>query len=100
MTSHPYGVKTILTVQAGRENMRTTTLIFSACWRPGQQGWTGLRQKSGTPQLNNTASGCNAAHALIVGGYLKRDDLREMTVSAVQQTHFTFHPCEALARTT
>lgn len=45
-------------------------------------GWTRV---DGEEKLNATARACSAAHALIKGGYLSRDDLRELSVKAAQE---------------
>jgi ParB-like chromosome segregation protein Spo0J len=45
-------------------------------------GWTATHSKRGTELLNNTARACNAAYALIAGGYINRDDLSGISVSA------------------
>jgi ParB/Sulfiredoxin domain len=47
-------------------------------------GWTRL-QASSTVIMNDTASAANAAHALIEGGYIARDDLRDMSVKAAKE---------------
>jgi len=46
-------------------------------------GWT-RAEKRGTDQLSDTAVACASAHALISGGYLKRDDLADLTVNAAR----------------
>jgi len=45
-------------------------------------GWTQSRNGELVGQLNHTARACHAAYALIKGGYISRDDLRGMPVSA------------------
>lgn len=47
-------------------------------------GWT--RKADGSEdRMNHAASACNAAHALITGGYLGRDDLHEMSIETANQ---------------
>jgi hypothetical protein len=52
-------------------------------------GWTETKDK--TDQLNATARACHAALSLISGGYLSRDDLRNMSIASareiVERTH-------------
>ena len=45
-------------------------------------GWTQMQTVRDTAQLNDTARACNAAFALIKGGYLARDDLGGVSVRA------------------
>lgn len=47
-------------------------------------GWTDIRSISGTPQLNQTARACHAAHALISAGHLNRADLADLSLKAVR----------------
>jgi hypothetical protein len=42
-------------------------------------GWTELHQQE-TPQLNATARACQSAYALIQGGYVQREEFRELNV--------------------
>jgi ParB/RepB/Spo0J family partition protein len=48
-------------------------------------GWTRGHSTRPTDQLNATASACNAAYALIAGGYLDREDLRGMSVRSARE---------------
>jgi hypothetical protein len=45
-------------------------------------GWTRI-QGGKYHILNDTASACHAAYALIIGGHMSRDDLIDMSVKAV-----------------
>lgn len=47
-------------------------------------GWT-RRHHTGNDTINNTASACNAAYALINAGHLNREDLTNLAVSNVLQ---------------
>lgn len=48
-------------------------------------GWTRLRTAAeGTLQLNDTASACHSAYALIVGGYMGRDDFADLSVKSAR----------------
>lgn len=47
-------------------------------------GWTDIQSKHGHRQLNHTALACNAAYALIEGGYMARESFQDLTVSAAR----------------
>jgi ParB-like chromosome segregation protein Spo0J len=49
-------------------------------------GWTSARseERRGTDELNDTAKACHSANALIIGGHVAKDDLRDMTVAAAK----------------
>jgi len=47
-------------------------------------GWT-RQHENGNTILNNTASACHAAHALVSGGYLSRDDLSGIALAAARE---------------
>jgi len=48
-------------------------------------GWTRVSPERDSDQLNNTASACNAAHALINGGHVERSDFTDITVKAARE---------------
>jgi len=70
-------------------------------------GWISIRgegRQAGESTLNHTARACNAAHTLILGGYLNRNDLRDMSVSAaqsiVERAHSRMEQLERIGRDT
>jgi ParB/RepB/Spo0J family partition protein len=64
-------------------------------------GWTMITD---TLRINNTAAACNAAHCLISGGYLSREDLRNISVRAareiVERAQSRMEQLEAIGRRT
>jgi ParB-like chromosome segregation protein Spo0J len=47
-------------------------------------GWTQLR-KPASVQMNRTAEACNSTHKLLHDGFLKREDLTDLTVNQVRE---------------
>lgn len=66
-------------------------------------GWVRM-QGSVTVIMNPTASACSAAHALISGGYIARDDLSDISVKAakeiVERAQARIQQLDAMARKT
>jgi len=47
-------------------------------------GWTRIQSGTGTVIINDTASACHAAYALIEGGYMAREDFADLSVRAAR----------------
>lgn len=48
-------------------------------------GWLEFRSTDDRRRMNETAKACAAAHELISGGYMKRDDLRDLSVKSAKE---------------
>jgi ParB-like chromosome segregation protein Spo0J len=68
-------------------------------------GWTRHDEKSkGNVRINDTAQACAAAAALLKGGYISRDDLKDLTVFQAREicgrAQSTIQQLDAMAKTT